>query len=607
MGRWKQWVANPWVLASIGGLLFLAAFQWRYATVSPLLYEFRDDGIITLSHGRNWVDFGFIGINPSGERLEATSAPLQMFLYAAAYALFGAGYAPFVNVQTWACTFALGAILTFFFATRPWFALGVAAASALVLTQAGSFVVWHGSGMENALMHVLLPWTVYLLYRFSVTGQVDLRWAVVPFLASIVRVEAVYHVAPLLAVFCAYWATARGGGEARRFTAVVAVLWIAFNAWRYFYFGAVFPNTAVAQGISVGERLVELVTLSPTYLDQSLTAARVIFSRHGAYLLLLALPLLLLRSRSGPNVLLLALGGTLVLTALFTPFLFGVARLDTSRTTTQLAVAVVIVLIAAAADWQPRRADRYPMLVTAIAVFLIHQVSSSAPYGVCCGLDDFDKTRKSFEQLAQREGIPRPTVANPDLGIVSWHKTMNIVDLGLLGSSIVPRLDADGPAMRRYLLDFAAPDMFEAHGFWSCRYARALGPAFFERYAFAGAPDAKPTISCKGVEAPSGVWIRKDVMRDSASRERALLQDLARKPDVARVAAELQACKASCVYVARSVYRMLPEFRAQGDVPKLRTLFENSPSRDYDLFLIAGAEDPRAWRKALDLLREGAH
>jgi hypothetical protein len=88
---------------------------------------------------------------------------------------------------------------------------------------------------------------------------------------------------------------------------------------------------------------------------------------------------------------------------------------------------------------------------------------------------------------------------------------------------------------------------------------------------------------------------------------------LAAQTSVERVAQELLACQArpeatetDCTYVARSVFRLLPEFRMQGALPRLEAVFQSSRSRDYDLFLLRGAQDGRAWREAAEYLA-GAH
>lgn len=597
-------------LALAGGLLFLVIFQWGYAGINPLFYEFRDDGIITLSHARNLIDFGFIGVNPSGERLEATSAPLQMLLYALGYGLTGVGFQNFMTAQTLAATFGLGSLFALFFADRPLFAMGACAASALALTRLPTFMVWHGSGMENALTHVLLLWTLLLLYRFTGTGRVRLRLAVVPFLASITRIDAIFHVMPLLLLFCFYWQGKYRDRQARDFTATVAVLWLLFNLCRYAYFGSLSPNTAVAQGISVGERALELAALSPLYLDQSFSLARSIFSHHGGYLLLLVLPLAMFRPTYERAALLLALAACLIGTALFAPFIFGPARLDTARTTTHMALFVLLALCATASGWTPRRLDMYLLPFAGALVFLVHAYLGYQPGMSCCSHSAFEPTRLAFERIGRENDLYRPTVANPDLGLLSWSKQFNIVDLGLLGSSLMPRLE-EGPALNNYFLEYAAPDMIESHGgLWTCRYAGVfLDPRFAAMYSQADGPGRK-TATCKGgAEVPHGIWVRRDIMRDSSSRERVLSSDLARQLSVERVAMELDICQrtpgsvpTNCTYVARSVYRMLPEFRARGDLPRLREIFHASRSADYDLFLVTGADDAHAFRKALTYL-----
>jgi hypothetical protein len=594
-------------LAAAGGLIFCALFYWRYAGIDPGFYQYRDDGIITLSHARNWVDFGFIGVNPSGERIEASSAPLQLLLYALMYGVTHLGYQAFMDLQTLACTFAVGALFALLFAGRPLFALGASVAAAFALTQLPAFMLWHASGMENALFHVFLLWTVLVLWRFAAAGKVDHRWVVIPFFASVVRVDSVSHVAPLLLVFCIYWHARVRDRQAGSFVVRFAGLWLLFNLARYAYFGSLLPNTAVAQGISIGDRLMELVTLSPLYLDQSFSLARANLSRLGGYLLLLALPFIVFRRPARSAVLLLLLAGSLVLTAFFTPFVFGPARLDYARTTTHMALFVVVAVAAALYQWQWKRFDLYAMALAVLVVFLLHEYNRYGPFNACCSDKAFEATRLEFQRIGQEQAIARPTVANPDLGVLSWHKQFNMVDLGLLGSSLVPRLER-GAALNNYLLDHAAPDMIETHGWWTCFHAAFLTDRrFAARYVEAHSPGAQ-TQACKGSGAvPTGIWIRRDAMRASPSAERRLMDALAAQPSVERVAEELRACQAApgaaasqCAYVARSVYRHLPEFRAQeGAMPRLEEIFQGSRSRDYDLFLLRGAQDGRAWRGAV--------
>jgi hypothetical protein len=359
---------------------------------------------------------------------------------------------------------------------------------------------------------------------------------------------------------------------------------------------------------------MELLTLNPQYLDQSFGLARILFARHGGYLLLLILPFLLFRRPAGASVLLLAMAACLVATALFTPFVFGPARLDTARTSTQMAL-FVMVAVAAAAHYRRelRRADAYLLPLSAVLVFLVHEYNAASPSMACCSPRDFDGTRQAFERIGREHGIARATVANPDLGVLSWHKQFNVVDLGLLGSSVTPRLQS-GPAFNAYFLEHAAPDIVETHGWWTCRYASMLlDPRFRAMYVEANAP-GKQTLPCKEAGAvPTGIWLRRDVMRGSTSRERTLLDDLGREPSVERVAQELRSCQqvpqarpGACTYVARSAYRVLPEFRARGALDRLVAVFGGSRSRDFDLFLLTGSRDGRAYRPAIPYLEPSA-
>ena len=60
---------------------------------------------------------------------------------------------------------------------------------------------------------------------------------------------------------------------------------------------------------------------------------------------------------------------------------------------------------------------------------------------------------------------------------------------------------------------------------------------------------------------------------------------------------------ADCAYVARSAYRLLPELRARGELPALERIFEGSRSRGFDLYLMTGFRDARAYVKAISYLQ----
>ena len=216
-------------LAACGGIFLLVFYGIGYAGIPADYYHARDDGVITMSHARNLVEFGFVGVGPSGERVEGYSAPVQMFVVALAYLLTGAHYSAYADGQTLVCTFLLGLVAGAFFLRRKLLGMAASAALALALCYQTPFLLWHASGMENAITHVLFAATVYCLFRFAEKGRINYLAVPLVFLASISRVESIFHIFPLLAVFSAYWLVAHrahaGGGSihCRRVGAVAAV------------------------------------------------------------------------------------------------------------------------------------------------------------------------------------------------------------------------------------------------------------------------------------------------------------------------------------------------------------------------------------------------
>ena len=623
----------------IGGLIFLLFFYWRYANIPDELYQTRDDGVITMSHARNLVEYGFIGVNPSGGRVEGYSAPVQFWAYAAAYALTGADYHTFAATQTAICTFLLGAIFILFFRENRRWAILITALAALLLSWHYSFISWHGSGMENAITHVLFLAAALILFNFARRRRIVYPWAIIVFLASISRIDSIYYIAPILVIFSLYWWLTSSGVRQRikgcYFSLTVIVLWLAYNLWRYVYFGDLTPNTAYAQGIeAIGwlERIREYGWGAVTLYAESYL---VIFIRQGANILPLALPLLYFAPPSRPSLLMFTIIGCIIVTGGLSPFFFGDARIDVSRTTNHMAVFVALCLgliIYQIKDYRIK--TRKPLLIMTSAMMVLGAIAFNIyeidHYELCCPTSEFDLTRQQFDRLAEQEQLHRPTVANPDLGVVSWHKHFNIIDLGRIGSpvisklydpvlnlrlrwenwrrvppfiSMLPRLDSN------YFFDYAAPDFIEIHASsWTCRYYQSLlfHPKFDRHYHTISPIEFVPD-SCRPLnkKAP-GFWIRADIMRTSESPERKLIDTLSNNLSTDALRQELASCQSAagnnCVYIARTAYRFLPEFRNAGLIDELNQIFSASRTKDYDLYLINGYRDGQAHQKAIEFI-----
>lgn len=589
----------------LGGLVFLLVFALAYSRIPPGLYTLRDDGIITTSHARNLVDYGFIGVSPSGPRVEGYSAPAQFLVYAVAYAATGVPYDTFASLQTIVSTFVLGALFLAFFVEEWRRGLVLTALGASFLATSMPFLEWHGSGMENAVTHVLFLGVALTLAQSM--GRQRVTPLVVPIaaLATVARTDSVYHVAPMLLVFSIAWRASFRSWAGLRSATLVGTLWMAYNVWRYLYFGDWLPNTAHAQNIVVGVGVADLLRGNFDAGGELSNAASAILTRHGASLFVFAAPLAILGTPHRRSTLLYALAASMAVTSWLSPYVFGVSRLDAVRPTTPLALFVALTVSEALyrLPWRGRSLASLGVMLPLGA--WLHLGSVVPPSSLCCEIRGFDGVRRQFARIANDENLPRPTVANADLGVLSWHKQFNVVDLGMLGSPIIATIQR-GPLLSDYFFDYAAPDIVESHPYWTCQYLSTIfaEPRFTERYEPVRVTLEDAPYPCAGSKVASGLWVRKDIRRGAPSRERELIDALSRGVSVGLVERALEVCQqdtdAHCAFVARSAYRFLPEFRRAGDIAALQNVFRSSRTRRFDRHLIEGYRDGRSFYEAID-------
>jgi len=593
------------------GVIFLIIFYIRYSSIDSDYYYLRDDGLITLSHAKNLIDYGFIGVGPSGERVEGYSAPVQFFIYAIVYFFLRLNFSVFDTAQTLVCTFTVGVTFSLFFCERRYYSIISAMFTAFMLTQSTSFIEWHSSGMENAITHCLFLITAYLFFTFARSKVIDYRLSIVPFLASISRLDGMYNVLPILVIFSVYWRIVNKTNKGVIFSLATLSWWAAYNAWRYFYFGDLTPNTAYAQDIFVVDRAYALMTFDFSFLSNSLDLSKQIFLAHGGQFLLPALPALLVTKWRNGYGLLFAISVSIIITATCNPFFFGETRLDPTRTTTQMAIFVFVAISCILSCVQINRLSVIVPILMLIG-YAEYSATYTTPHFLCCRLARFDGVRQTFLRAAAAEALPRPTVSNPDLGLMSWYKDFNIVDLGRLGSQFMAKLK-NGPALGNYFFDYAAPDLINSHHFWSCRYFESIfaDPRFRERYT----PIAEEIVryeSCGDEPLPVGTWIRNDIRKSANTPERSLIDDLAKDLSVNRIQDELRACASrnghvgDCAYVSRTAFRFLPEFRSSGRLLDLISAFVESKTKEFDLFLLTGFEDGQAANKVIASFEEAA-
>jgi hypothetical protein len=76
-----------------------------------------------------------------------------------------------------------------------------------------------------------------------------------------------------------------------------------------------------------------------------------------------------------------------------------------------------------------------------------------------------ERIRRPAQQVAATKMVPRPLLANVDLGVVSFRKDMNVLDPGELGSVVLAH-DKDVNVRQTYVLRVLQPDFIELHGGW---------------------------------------------------------------------------------------------------------------------------------------------
>jgi hypothetical protein len=603
---------------ALAAALFVSIFFARLSTIPSDVYEARDDGVITLSHARNLVDYGFIGVSPSGERVEGFSAPLQFWVMSAAYAIGHLDYKTFLRYQMWIGTALLGAVFGALLLSgiagqieqrwRRFFILLAIPVCALLLTCSDRFLLWHASGMENVYKSVLLLALVGLLDWMLRTGRLS-AWAVlVAVLASLSRTDAIVPVTILLVPFAVLWALVHRNAKGAAFVGFTVAPWLAYMVVRRWYFGQWEPNTAGAQNILVIARLERFLT-SPQEAWLDVWDWMRLIGRELLGWQIAWLPVLLLivrRDRTGLHRAVMLGAGALGCVAQY--MLFGPARMDPARTVTELALyatAMVPFVLLARRDFGRRDFAAGGVM---LGLSLTFAWSGPLPNGYFAwGAGVGERTANEIEEIARRYDVPRPMLANADLGAVSWRKDFNIVDLGRLGSGLIPRLQHPG----RYVVDFLKPDIIELHdGWWPCVYPELYASDSFQKeyVPVHAAHTGWIASTCGGNDAiQSGVWIRRDIIQHSGTPERAFLDRFRSSLDVTSLNEELGRCLGQtgtrpCAYVGRTLFRFVPELKEEGLFETISTMLSRDPRLKPERAYFRSSVDSSWWRSIAEIV-----
>ncbi|MFN8394594.1 MAG: hypothetical protein U0176_07985 [Bacteroidia bacterium] len=514
----------------------------------------------------------------------------------------------FGRFQTYFCTFWMGFFVVLPFGRRPMRAMLLALGVALLLSRLTRFMAWHGSGMENAWLHMAVAGLIALFHHGFEKGRLPWYWGIVVGLAMLIRLDSIFHVLPLLLVFSLAhfweWQDLRIG-----WVPVVALgVWGLYQCWRYSYFGTLSPNTGLAQGIDPGLNLERVLSGEVGWLRESLQLSWENMRVLGVWMVpfgLLCWPFV----RMEPAVRWTTIAALLLmLTAFFNPLVFGRTRLDPARTITFAALvgALVLAQLVMNIDWRRERMAWMGLAISVVGIALLEPGLAVRKVWICCGIYPYEGFTKEGLAFQAENELHRITFSSPDLGKLSYQKHFNMFDMGFLGSPLISRLKGDEDALRRYFYGFGQPDMIESHGEWSLLHAHVFAdPRFRELYV----PLRETRVDFLESHAQDwptvteGVYVRKALLKNSGSPEYQLIQALRRQIGTAPLRQALaKSVNASDPtahqYVVRTAYRFMPEFREADLADSVIALFQATPSAAYDQALLGSADDAHWLNKA---------
>lgn len=256
LARRREAVAGWWLLQPEGlrrQVRFTLAVSVALYTVHTLAYAwpqpyFIEDSAISFAYARHLVEGEGLVAFPDAERVEGYSNALWTFLVAGFYAL---RVEPWVSAKVMGWVFGVVAMFGALGLTRR--ALpehresDVVAVGPLLLAASTQFTLWNASGLENSLFCALLAVGGWRL-AVEVEDERSAPWSAIAFFGlTMTRPDGIAYAA------IALFARACGMVARRQWKASVlwllalAVPWLAYNAWRYDYFGWEWANTYYAK------------------------------------------------------------------------------------------------------------------------------------------------------------------------------------------------------------------------------------------------------------------------------------------------------------------------------------------------------------------------
>ncbi|NIH77619.1 hypothetical protein [Amycolatopsis viridis] len=507
----------PAIAAVAGGTALIAVQAARYGNWLV------DDSAITFGYARSFAQGLGPVVQPGAEAVEGYSNPTWTLLLALGrliglfdrgtifgipdYVLFPKGLgllccAAMLVAIHWAATAVT---------RRAWLVTLLAGA---VLAAVPSFVAWTVSGLENPLYALTVVVLAATVFRAVLSGRlrtpgVAVAAGALAAAAALTRPEGVVYagVYPLVLLIHLRRPVLRSSvRHVLISTAVFAVPYGGYLAWRYLEFGRLVPNTAVAKGQELPS--VEQLTRAGD-LVQYVGAPAVL-------VLVILVGLALSRScpwRDGLITLLVPLGLAALAYAVLAPDWMAQFRFATPVWALLAMIgALVTVEIFRAARARGRTLVAAALVITLVPSAITLEMAAKAfvqkpTLPMCFIADRFGRV---FNQYADMLGVSEGSVAEPDLGGTSMTSRLHVIDLaGLVDSRIADAWHVnDMAALRDYILEDARPTFLHFRMFWGGRTGLATDPRVARDYV--------PIYTYPAPEEYGGDFVRREVAQDPA-------------------------------------------------------------------------------------------
>lgn len=447
-----------------------------------------DDGSITLSFARTFVESGRIALTPPSETVEGFSSPFWFLLMAGTYRVVPLDFGGMILAgQLWSGIFAaLGAALVYSMVRR--YGRVQAWLVSLVLFGYGPFLNETMNGMEMTSLSTVALAIVWLLRSGRRHAWIGLTLSAAA--APWIRAEAVGYViagAVVLALlskeYRRAWALAAG-----------AVLSLAvLTAVRLAVFGSLLPNTMIAKqsspysANSTTRHVLQMFVAAVEVLYVLLPAAVLVITAwagmRGGLRAVGTEAFTRMRSRGAHPVVSFSLGYIAAVAA----FNVGIGRnWGYIGRMEQSAIALGVVAVVLSKPRVMRCLKSTPRLFAVIAAMLLLTSCGIEKQFIAARLHPesqvavtpavYREAGEAMDEMRVRLGQPGLTVLTPDVGGSSLCcSKLKILDLALLANVALAR---DGFAAMPAYLEAKKPDLVETHGMWS-EASKLYGIAYF--------------------------------------------------------------------------------------------------------------------------------